>query len=255
MPRCERAEFSRGINLTRLLPILLFAGSALFPTISSRALETEPPLPPRRPTPLAAPDVRPTARVSGPESEAAEDCLASLIAAGAAVKPVTIGAQADPLCAVAQPVSLESLALRSGQRVDLPDRPTLDCVTAATFASFVDEALAPLVKGSFGASITAIATGPGFECRTRDYVAGAKLSEHAAGLAIDIASITFGGGRVYQVGQMTDAAERAFDHAARAAACGYFHTALGPGADSFHNNHWHVDLEARGRDRKSKFCQ
>jgi hypothetical protein len=171
------------------------------------------------------------------------------------VKSVKIEAQADPHCAIAQPVSLESLALRSGQRVDLPDRPTLDCATAATFASFVDEALAPLVKGSFGASITAIATGPGFECRTRDYVAGATLSEHAAGLAIDIASITFGGGRVYQVGQMTDAAERAFDRAARAAACGYFHTALGPGADAFHSSHWHVDLESRGSDGKSKFCQ
>ena len=54
---------------------------------------------------------------------------------------------------------------------------------------------------------------------------------------------------------MPNESERAFDHAARAAACGYFHTALGPGADAFHSSHWHFDLESRGADGKSKFCQ
>ena len=162
---------------------------------------------------------------------------------------------ADPRCVVAQPVTVELLASPGGQRIDLPDRPTVDCVTATTFASFVAEALAPLAKGSFDASIAAIRTGPGFDCRMRDHLAGGKLSEHAKGLAIDIASIAFAGGRLYQVGAMADDAERAFDHAARAAACGYFHTALGPGADAFHSSHWHVDLESRGSDGKSKFCQ
>jgi hypothetical protein len=170
-------------------------------------------------------------------------------------KPAKIEPQSDPRCMVAEPVTVESLASPNGQRIDLPDHPTIDCSTAATFATFVGEALAPLAKGSLDASILAIRTGPGFDCRTRDHLADAKLSEHAKGLAIDIASIAFAGGRVYQVGAMADGAKRAFDHAARAAACGYFHTALGPGSDAFHSSHWHLDLESRGADGKSKFCQ
>jgi hypothetical protein len=224
-------------------------------------------LPPKRPEQLpAAPDLRPSpqpapqrapqpAPTPEPPVAAAGDCPASLLAKGAVFKPAKIEPQSDPRCIVAEPVTIESFASADGQRIDLPDRPTIDCIAAATFATFVCEALAPLAKGSFDASITSIQTGPGFECRTRDHLVDAKLSEHAKGLAIDIASIAFAGGRVYQVGAMPNESERAFDHAARAAACGYFHTALGPGADAFHSSHWHLDLESRGADGKSKLCQ
>ncbi len=217
--------------------------------------DAETPLPPRRPTPAAAPESPASSPISREKSEPASDCPASLNAEGAVLEAVNIEAQADPRCAIAQPVRLQSLALPNGQSVDLPDRPTLDCAAAAIFASFVKEALAPLVKGTFDASMVAIGTGPGFECRTRDHVAGGELSAHANGLAIDIASIKLSGGRVYQVGRLANGPERAFDRAARAAACGYFHTALGPGADAFHGNHWHFDIISRGRDGKTKFCQ
>ncbi|MGL5116741.1 MAG: extensin family protein [Beijerinckiaceae bacterium] len=30
---------------------------------------------------------------------------------------------------------------------------------------------------------------------------------------------------------------------------------MGPGADAAHANHIHIDIEARGRDGRSKFCQ
>jgi hypothetical protein len=214
-----------------------------------------PPLPPPRPAELAPAPVS-LPQPPAPESGATvNDCPASLLAEGATLNKVTMGAQSDSRCAIADPVRIESLALRGGQRVDLPDRPTVDCAVAQTLAHFVDEALEPLVKGTFNASMVALETGPGFECRTRDHIARAKLSEHANGLAIDIASITFAGGRVYHVGKLADEAERGFDHAVRAAACGYFHTALGPGADAFHASHWHLDLESRGRNGESKFCQ
>ncbi|MEJ0093484.1 MAG: extensin family protein [Methylocella sp.] len=181
--------------------------------------------------------------------------METLAAQGVVAKPAAIEASSDRRCLIAQPVTLEALTLRGGQRVDLPDRPTVACITAATFANFTNELLVPLAKGAFDASIIAIGTGPGFECRTRDHVVGAKLSAHATGLAIDIAEIKFTGGRTYQVGKMADETERGFDRAARSAACGYFHTALGPGSDAFHANHWHFDLEPRGSDGTSKFCQ
>jgi hypothetical protein len=161
----------------------------------------------------------------------------------------------DVRCVIAQPVTLEALTPRTGQRIEIPDHPTLDCVAALTFSRYVRDLLVPLAKGSFDATIVKIGTGPGFDCRTRDHVEGAKLSAHAKGLAVDIADITFAGRRVYHVGNLPDGIDRAFDRAARAAACGYFHTALGPGADAFRTRHWHFDLEPRGTDGKSKFCQ
>jgi hypothetical protein len=244
-----------------LLMLALFAFAHLPPNAGFAAeretyKDVNAPLPPKRPAPpVPAPAVSMPPQSSGDSSAAATDCRAMLLTLGAVFQPAEMEAQADPRCAIAEPVRLESLALRDGQRVDLPDRPTLACAAAATFANFVDEALEPLVKGYFDVSISAIRTGPGFDCRTRDHVPNAKLSEHAKGLAIDIASITFAGGRLYQVGTLANAAERAFDHSARAAACGYFHTTLGPGADAFHSSHWHFDLESRGADGKSKLCQ
>nr|WP_244406294.1 extensin family protein [Methylocella silvestris] len=227
-----------------------------------------PPLPPRRPPAAsafpsapAAPSAPPAAPAPPPppaaanQPPAADDCRVGLASRGVTLKPVEQASPADPRCVIATPVQLISLTLRNGQRVDLPDRPTLDCPTAATFADFVDELLAPLAKGSFDATIIAIGTGPGFDCRSRNHIADSKLSAHAKGLAIDIAALHFAGGRLYEVGRLADAPERAFDHAARAAACGYFHTALGPGADAFHSSHWHFDLETRGSDGKAKFCQ
>jgi hypothetical protein len=212
------------------------------------------PLPPKRPVFAPAPEQneQPPAMESGGEAAV---CSASLAAAGVVLHPAPIAPQSDPGCGMAEPVALHALTMPDGARIELPDRPTLDCAAAATFADFVKEALAPLVEGDFNVAIAAISTGPGFDCRTRDHLAGAKLSAHARGLAIDVASIKFADGRLYRIGEALDDKGRAFDRAARAAACGYFHTALGPGADSFHQSHWHFDLEPRGRDGQSKFCQ
>jgi hypothetical protein len=58
-----------------------------------------------------------------------------------------------------------------------------------------------------------------------------------------------------EVGQHKTDLDQAFETAARAGACGYFHTALGPGADSFHETHWHFDLLPRGSTGDAKFCQ
>ena len=199
---------------------------------------------------------QPHPQAAQPAVAAQEDCLASLAAKGAMFEPAKLEPPADPRCVVA--------AAGHGRVAGLGRRPAHRPAGSARRSTASPRRLSralsrrlwrPLVKGSFDASVAAIRTGPGFDCRTRDHVAGGKISEHARGLAIDIASISFAGGRIYQVGALTDDAERAFDHAARAAACGYFHTALGPGADAFHASHWHVDLESRGADGKSKFCQ
>ena len=57
------------------------------------------------------------------------------------------------------------------------------------------------------------------------------------------------------VGDPKGESETGFETAARAGACGYFHTVLGPGSDSYHRTHWHFDLEVRGSQGDGKYCK
>lgn len=182
-------------------------------------------------------------------------CRARLSEGGVTAASIAIPPQPDSRCTVADPVKLMSLRLGDGSIVTFPDEPAIACTTAGVFTSYVRELLAPLAKGTFAAGLASVSTGPGLECRSRDHVPGAKLSAHGQGLAIDVASMVLTGGRTITVGAPATDIDRGFEAAARSAGCGYFHTALGPGADVYHKNHWHFDLEPRGASGGGKFCQ
>jgi hypothetical protein len=49
--------------------------------------------------------------------------------------------------------------------------------------------------------------------------------------------------------------EASYIRATRAAACGWFTTVLGPGADPFHANHMHLDTESHGSNGSYRICQ
>ena len=88
-----------------------------------------------------------------------------------------------------------------------------------------------------------------YSCRSVDNIAGARLSEHAFGNAVDVAGFTLADGRMLEfVRDWKSAAtqEAAFLHEVHAGACQYFTTVLGPGADVFHYNHIHLDLANHG---------
>ncbi len=171
------------------------------------------------------------------------------------VAPITIPPQPDARCTVVQPVRLVGMTLADGAKIAFPEHPTIACTTADAFSAYLRDLLAPLSKGTFGAPLTAVWTGPGLECRSRDSVFGAKLSAHGQGLAIDIATLKLGDGRLVEVGTPKTDAETRFETAARAGACGYFHTVLGPGSDAYHRTHWHFDLEVRGKQGDGKYCK
>ena len=266
------------------------SGSPAYPPrseVSSPDAQTEPsatslpptseaasaPTPPPRPSELAQPGTSATNRnppdstskavaPSGattaftPRQPAIDDgCLDRLKKRQAISEPIDIGKQPDDRCTVVQPVRLSSFSLPEGGTVTFPDRPIIACTTADTFTAYVRDLLAPLAKGSFGMTLTSIWTGPGLECRSRDHIFGAKLSAHGQGLAVDIAQLKLSDGRMIEVGTPRSDADVAFEVAARAGGCGYFHTVLGPGSDAYHRTHWHFDLEVRGKDGDSKYCK
>ena len=86
-----------------------------------------------------------------------------------------------------------------------------------------------------------------YACRSRNNVAGGRLSEHARGRAIDISGFTLTDGRQVTVAHdwgKTPPGD--FLRRIWRKGCGPFATVLGPDADRHHWDHLHLDTSPRG---------
>jgi hypothetical protein len=249
------------ICAARLALFGLFA--CLAPMIAPSQAQSPPPLPSTSPPPLPPPlpPVRPPELTQPPALLApappgdAASCLARLNASGVKAEAAPPPPTPLPDCGIAAPVRLSSIALVSGGSLDLVDRPILDCEFAAVFTDYARNLMAPLARSMLGSPIAALATGPGYECRGRNRVAGAKTSAHGKGIAIDLASITLADRRRIAVTQQSEAAETLFLAVMRKAACGWFTTVLGPGSDAAHATHMHFDILRHGATENYRICE
>jgi hypothetical protein len=214
-----------------------------------------PPRPPELGAPAKPPERPPPSPAPGaPKEDAASTCLAKLIADGASAEAATAPSASAEGCGIDSPIRLSSITADGGA-VSLPDRPLIACEFAAVLADYVRLIVAPLGEATLHAKVTAIETGPGYDCRTQDRVAGAKISAHAKGLAVDFMAITLADKRCILVELQTGADEASYFRAIRTAACGWFTTVLGPGADASHANNMHLDIEAHGSSASYRICQ
>lgn len=200
------------------------------------------PLPPTRPPDVAAPS--PAAPPPPPPvatAEALQTC-ADLLASGR-VAARTLPAVAGPGgCGMAAPVEVSAVVLASGTAVALRPPVQVACPLAGAMADWVRDDLAPAFAAA-GRRLEALSGTSGYACRPRDGVAGAKLSEHALGDAVDVGGFVAEGGPTVAV---TDAGPASILLAeVQRTACARFTTVLGPGSDAFHATHMHVDLRAR----------
>lgn len=163
---------------------------------------------------------------------------------------------AEGQCKVVNPVRISAIATPAGT-VDFPGEPTLNCIFAKQFTSWVADIAAPVVKAHTGEALAAISTGPGYECRNRNGDTTTKLSEHALGNAVDIASFNLPGKKNLPVSNVTKAenAESRWLMALRISACGYFTTVLGPGSNEAHAEHYHFDLGLHGKSGNYRICE
>jgi len=201
--------------------------------------------------PASAAPIEPPAKAIAPEPPPPaapvqdSNCLSALAATGTSFAPVPQpGTSAS--CQIATPVRLFSVATKAGT-VKLPDQPTVNCAFALTFSHFVDDKIQPLAQQSLGSAVIAVGTGPGYDCRGRNGDSSAKISEHAIGNAVDIEIIRLASKSQILVKDAlnTQSPNFAFLRDLRAAACSAFTTVLGPGTNSAHAEHFHVDLEVR----------
>lgn len=139
-------------------------------------------------------------------------------------------------CGISNPVEVHFVA-----GIKLNERPILNCDTARTFGDWVEDAAQPAVR-SIRARITDIRVVSHYACRTRNSQAGARLSEHSKGNAIDIAGFTLDDGKVISVLEHWRSSKYGpVLQDMYSEACGTFGTTLGPEADRFHQDHMHFD--------------
>jgi hypothetical protein len=226
--------------------------------VSGVAVAEEPPLPPPRPIEFAPPPPAKAAAEPPPQTpteSAAATCLSKLIAGGAGAESASPPATTAEGCGIDAPVRLSSITVLGGDVVSLPDRPLLDCEFATRLADYVRLIVAPLGEAMLHAKVASIETGPGFECRTQDRIAGAKISAHAKGLAVDFVAIAFADKRRLLVERQAGTDEASYFRTLRTAACGWFTTVLGPGADAFHASNMHLDVEQHGSSGSYRICE
>jgi hypothetical protein len=196
-----------------------------------------------QPPSSAKPALRPTLPATAPS-----DC-AQRLKAMAQFTPLP--AMAGPgECGVEDPVKLQAVFMPDGSRVALEPPATLRCTMAEAVTQFVRGEVGP-VAASLGAPLAAVVTADAYDCRNRNRMQAAKISEHARGNALDIGALKLANRK--SIDLTAHATPEPFRARMREAACRFFTTVLGPGSDGYHNEHIHLDrAERRGGYR---MCQ
>src|ERR1700736_1830292 len=147
-------------------------------------------------------------------------------------------------------VRLEAVVLPDKHRVSLKPAAILRCAMASAIADWIRSDVAPLAAG-LGSVISDLDNFDSFECRGRNRVAGAQLSEHGRANALDVRAIKLANGQSIA---LTDrATPREQRESVLRSVCARFSTVLGPGSDGYHEDHIHLDLIERRNN--FKICQ
>lgn len=164
------------------------------------------------------------------------------------IQGTAIGTHPGPgACGVQNAVKLRSIL-----GVGLSQQAIMDCRTARALKSWIRSGAIPAI-GNEGGGLAQLRVIGHYSCRTRNNQAGAKLSEHAFGRAIDIAGFTLRDGSEISVlrgwSTKSDGAQLRRMHRT---ACGIFGTVLGPDANAAHRDHFHFDTAAY---RAGAYCR
>ena len=147
-------------------------------------------------------------------------------------------------------VRLEAVVLPDKRRVSLKPAAILRCAMASEIADWIRTDMAPLAM-SLGSVITDLDNLDSFECRGRNGIAGARLSEHGHANALDVHDLKLANGQSISFTDRT--VSREVRESVLHSMCARFTTVLGPGSDGYHEDHIHLDLMERHNNYK--ICQ
>lgn len=158
------------------------------------------------------------------------------------------------VCGMERP--LEVSALTDGTVVVGPSA-TIGCPMTVALEAWLANSVQPAAMNRLGAYVVGINQMSDYACRTRNNQAGAELSEHAFGNALDIGGFRLSDGRVITVKDGWSGgtqAEQDFLREVHATSCQYFKTVLGPGVE-YHGDHFHLDLAHHNEAGTSVYCR
>ena len=147
-------------------------------------------------------------------------------------------------------VRLEAVVLPDKRQVAVKPAAILRCKMATAIAEWVRSDIAPLAQG-LGSTISDLDNFDSFECRGRNRVVGAQLSEHGRANALDVRAFKLANGKSISLTDRT--VPRDLRETVLHSVCARFSTVLGPGSDWYHEDHIHLDLMERRNNYR--ICQ
>ncbi|MFL6839474.1 MAG: extensin family protein [Bradyrhizobium sp.] len=147
-------------------------------------------------------------------------------------------------------VRLEAIVLPDKRQVSVKPAAILRCPMASAVANWIRTDIEPLAQ-NLGSTISDLDNFDSFECRGRNRVVGAQLSEHGRANALDIRAFKLANGRSISLTDRT--VPRDLRETVLHSVCARFSTVLGPGSDWYHEDHVHLDLMQRRNNYR--ICQ
>ena len=195
----------------------------------------------RKPAEQAAPAPQPS-----PQPSACRLALTDAIAIAPSI-PDIHGAGG---CGGEDLVRLEAIVLPDKRQVSVKPAAILRCAMASALADWIRTDIAPLAQ-NLGTTISDLDNFDSFECRGRNRIVGAKLSEHGRANALDVRAFKLANGQSIS---LTDRnVPRDLRETVLHSVCARFSTVLGPGSDWYHEDHIHLDLMERRNNYR--ICQ
>lgn len=192
------------------------------------------------------PEEPPREPIKAENPEELKACLAELKELGAEFKELPPIPGEEEGCGIASPLELTTVI----PGIKLEPEGTMRCEAALALAHWAKNVVVPTAKIALpDKNVTAFGNASTYVCRNRNSAETGKISEHAKGSAIDIATLTFDKGEPLVMKPRTEdgTIEGAFQRTITTAACLFFRTVLSPGSDATHQDHLHLDvLERKG---------
>jgi len=173
-------------------------------------------------------------------------CLTELRELGAEFQQIDTIKGEEAGCGIASPLELSVVI----PGIKLEPKGTMRCEAALALSRWVKNIVVPTAKIAMpDRQVTAFGNASTYICRNRNSAETGKISEHAKGNAVDIATMTFDRGEplVMKPRGEDGTMEGAFQRTITTSACLFFRTVLSPGSDATHQDHLHLDvLERKG---------
>jgi hypothetical protein len=227
----------------RILATACWTGAILITCANAAPQASHVPLP--KPRPAEAPKVEADKQAEekapeklAPQPSACRLALTEDIAIAPTLPPIT----GPGACGGEDIVRLEAVVLPDKSRVPLKPAATLRCTMATAVAEWIRGDVAAISREA-GTSVSELDNFDSFDCRGRNRVPGARMSEHGRANALDVRGVKFANGQFVSFTDRTVARE--LREKFIASVCARFTTVLGPGSDWYHEDHVHLDLAER----------